>query len=202
MLVNYEKQTSTYTHYASLPLTARPLDLLYSIFFASHIPATLIIDLQALYKPPRYLRGPIEFYIGMSRDPLIGVASGAFGDSSHLAWFKGFLLLELFFQLPVFILGLRGLYKGSHTIYLLLALYASSTATTTLACVFQVLQTPETTPETLAQNLPSVTDSQRLLLLSSYIPFFVIPFIMAVDMGMRVHKLVKIAIKKEEEKWE
>ena len=66
----------------------------------------------------------------MSRDPLVGVASGAFGDSSHLAWFKSFLLLELcglfsifktqlnpkhsrVFQLPVFFLGLRGLYKGT-----------------------------------------------------------------------------------------
>jgi EXPERA (EXPanded EBP superfamily) len=130
------------------------------------------------------------------------------------------------FQLPVFFIGARGLYKGfyyhllsqwdyshsfkkiltpnpsphsgSRTIYPLLALYASSTATTTLACVFQVLQTPETTPETLAQNLPSITPDQRLMLLSSYIPFFLIPFIMAVDMGIRSYKLVKIAIKKEE----
>ena len=97
-----------------------------------------------------------------------------------------------------FIYSLGNLVSGSRTIYPLLALYASSTATTTLACVFQVIQTPETTAETLAQNLPSITADQRFLLLSSYIPFFLIPFIMAVDMGMRVHKLVKIAIKKEE----
>jgi hypothetical protein len=36
MLVNYEKQTTTtYTRYASLPLTARPLDFFYFIFFAA-----------------------------------------------------------------------------------------------------------------------------------------------------------------------
>lgn len=205
----------------------------------SHIPATLIIDLHGLYKAPSYLRGPIEFYIGMSRDPLVGVASGAFGDSSHLAWFKSFLLLELcvflhlqqiqnqlmlvFQILPVtcilpgftrivqrYVLHLKHWHtmyphpnrSGSRTIYPLLALYAASTATTTLACVFQILQTPETTPETQAQNLPSITASQRLLLLSSYIPFFLIPLIMAVDMGVRVHKLVKFAVKKQEEKWE
>jgi hypothetical protein len=199
-----------------------------------------MLDLHALFIAPSYLRGPVEWYIGMSRDPLVGVSSGAFGDSSHLAhlgWFKSFLVLELYglffhhhhtthlnpkysrvFQLPVFFLGIRGLYKGfyhlfvpsiffiltrnprsgSRTIYPLLALYASSTATTTLACVFQILQTPETTPETLAQNLPSITADQRLFLLSNYIPFFLIPLIMAVDMGIRVHKLVKVAIKKEE----
>ena len=92
----------------------------------------------------------------------------------------------------------RNPHSGSRTIYPLLALYASSTATTTLACVFQVLQTPETTSETLAQNLISITADQRLMILSSYIPFFLIPFIMAVDMGMRTYELVKIATKKEE----
>jgi len=201
MLVNYEKQTTTYTTYASLPLTARPLDFFYFIFFLSHIPSTLLFDPHALFTALRYLRGPVEWYIEISHDPLVGVLSGALGDSSHrahLSWFKSFLILELLFQLPVFFIGARGLYKGCRTIYPLLALYASSTATTTLACVFHILQTPKTTPETLAQNLPSITPDQRLMLLSSYIPYFLIPFIMAVDMGIRTYKLVKIAIKKEE----
>jgi hypothetical protein len=92
----------------------------------------------------------------------------------------------------------RNTHSGSRTIYPLLALYASSTATSTLACLFQILQTPETTPESLAQNLPSITPDQRLMLLSSYIPYFLIPLIMAVDMGMRTYELVKFAIKKEE----
>ena len=34
------------------------------------------------------------FYVGMSRDPLIGGAMGFFGDSSHFVWFKSFLMLE------------------------------------------------------------------------------------------------------------
>lgn len=54
-----------------------------------------MLDLHALFKAPSYLRGPIEWYIAMSRDPLVGVSSGAFGDSSQLAWFKSFLFLEL-----------------------------------------------------------------------------------------------------------
>ena len=58
-----------------------------------------MLDLHALFRAPDYLRGPIEWYIGMSRDPLVGVSSGAFGDSTHLAhlaWFKSFLVLELY----------------------------------------------------------------------------------------------------------
>src|SRR6266567_3642657 len=34
MLVNYEKQNGVYKRYSQLPLTARPLDLLYFLFFA------------------------------------------------------------------------------------------------------------------------------------------------------------------------
>ena len=69
------------------------------------------------------------FYINMSKDPLIGGVAGVFGDSTHLMWFKTFIVLEAYvsvhssilyalichsrlFQVPVFILGLRGLYKG------------------------------------------------------------------------------------------
>ncbi|KAF8159552.1 hypothetical protein B0H34DRAFT_703921 [Crassisporium funariophilum] len=202
MLINYEKQNGTYARYAHLPLTARPLDLLYFLFFAIHIPATLVIDLQALYPAalvPSLLRAPLDFYIGMSRDPLIGGVVGAFGNSEHLVWFKTFLYLEALFQLPVFVLGLRGLYKGSRTIYPLLTLYAASSATTTLACIAAVLSTPETTPLLLAKNVASVTATQRLLLLSSYVPFFLIPLMMAVDMSVRVGKLVKAGIRSEEE---
>jgi hypothetical protein len=47
-----------------------------------------------------------------------------------------------------------------------------------------------------------ITQEQRLLLLSSYVPFFLIPLIMAVDMSMRVAKLAKKGMEAEnEEKW-
>lgn len=36
------------------------------------------------------------FYVGMSRDPLIGGAMGFFGDSSNFVWFKSFLMLEAY----------------------------------------------------------------------------------------------------------
>ncbi|KDR80626.1 hypothetical protein GALMADRAFT_240968 [Galerina marginata CBS 339.88] len=205
MLVNYEKQTGAYSRYAQLPLTARPLDLLYFLFFAMHLPASLIIDLQYIYPPqlvPGFLRGLLDMYIDMSRDPLIGGVHGAFGDSGHLMWFKTFLVLEAVFQIPVFVLGLRGLYKGSQSIYPLLVLYGASSATTTLACITAVLQTPELTDIALSRGVAAVTSQQRLMLLSSYVPFFLVPLIMAADMAFRVSTLVRKGIKmEEEEKW-
>lgn len=83
----------------------------------------------------------------------------------------------------------------SRAIYVLILLYGASTATTTLPCVAVIFQTPDTTASTIAQNIASVTSAQRLLLLSSYIPFLLIPLIMAVDMAFRVLNLVEAGVR-------
>ncbi|KAI0690335.1 transmembrane protein 6/97 [Cytidiella melzeri] len=174
-----------------IPLKKRPLDLIYFLFFAMHIPATLLIDLQALY-PARLTPSAIaqlpHLYIAMSKDPLI---TGAFSNSDAYVWFKPFLILEAIFQLPIFVLGMRGLLRGSHSIYILLLIYGASTTTTTLPCLAVVLATPTTSAETIAANIASVTVQQRLSLLSSYIPFFLVPLLITVDMAFRVLALVR-----------
>lgn len=120
----------------------------------------------------------------------------------------------------MFVIGLLGLWKGtsrhdtgeleldyngavstlgSRSIYVLLLVYAASTTTTTLPCLSVILSTPisatplrmaevaSTTAKTVALTL---TAEQRLLLLSSYIPFFLVPLVMTVDMASRVQSLV------------
>ncbi|KAI0083842.1 transmembrane protein 6/97 [Irpex rosettiformis] len=173
------------------PLRERPLDFAYFLFFALHIPATLLIDLQALY-PQSLVPGIIaqlpKFYISMSKDPLI---SGAFSGSDAFIWFRTFLTLEAIFQLPVFVLGMRGLLRGSRAIYVLLLIYGASTATTTLPCIAVVFTTPITSAETVAANIASISAEQRLLLLTSYIPFFLMPLLITVDMASRVLTLVR-----------
>ncbi|KAJ7587995.1 transmembrane protein 6/97, partial [Mycena floridula] len=149
------------------PLTARPLHLVYFIFFATHIPASLLIDLQALFGAPfPYL---IEWYISMSGDPLI---SGMLRGNSDLVWFQTFLWLEMLFQVPVFFLGMWGLLKENQSIYMLLVVYGASTATTTLPCIFYIVSKAD-----------KVTSFQLLTLLGSYIPFFLIPLMICVDMA-------------------
>lgn len=55
---------------------------------------------------------------------------------------------------------------------------------------------------TLDNPVGALTQEQRLMLLSGYVPFFLVQLIMAVDMAMRVGKLVQKAVKVEEEnKW-
>lgn len=202
MVIHLEKKPTTSK--AVPPLTARPLDLLYAIFFAFHIPASIFLDLQYFYPKwtiPPFMRSLIPLYVQMSNDPLVGGLAGFFGDNSHLLWFKTFLYLEALFQVPVFFIGLYGLYKGSKSIYVLLIIYGASTATTTLPCILYFLQVPRLASGVLATpGVESLTTEQLILLLSSYIPFFLIPLLMAVDMAYRVLGLVKTGVKAE--KWE
>jgi sigma intracellular receptor 2 len=176
-------------------------------------------------------------YVSMSGDPLIGRAMGILGNGSELAWFKSFIYLEAYvslspflcppligptsrtycslFQLPVFVLGARGLWRGkrpvclSYTpppyvvnhisdspgIYSLLVLYGASTCTTTLACVATIIGTPTTSATTIAQKVISITLEQRVLLLCSYVPFFIIPLCIAVDMALRLQKLASAGVR-------
>ncbi|KAG1842152.1 transmembrane protein 6/97 [Suillus subalutaceus] len=187
------------------PITSRPLDLVYFAFFLVHIPATLLIDLQALYPPsltPYFIRALPQLYVQMSNDPLIGNVLGMLGDSQPFVWFKTFLAVEAYdlFQLPVFVLGARGLWRDSRSIYVLLLIYAASTTTTTLPCLSVLMTTPTTSAQTITDKVVSVTTSQRFLLLSSYIPFFIIPFIMTIDMASRLSKLVMTAMDAADDK--
>ncbi|KAI0709661.1 transmembrane protein 6/97 [Cerioporus squamosus] len=170
-----------------VPLAKRPRDLAYFFFFLIHIPTTLLVDAQPLY--PQWLSSIIsglpKYYVDMSNDPLLGSALGYYGEARRQAynWFRWYLIMEVVFQLPVFLIALRGLWRGTTSIYLLLLIYGASTATTTLACIADVLATPVT---------PTPTRTPTLLLLSSYIPFFIAPFIIAIDMAFRLHKLVSV----------
>ncbi|KAJ3799849.1 transmembrane protein 6/97 [Lentinula aff. detonsa] len=171
---------------ARVPLTSRPLDFVYFCFFLNHIPASILLDFQKFY-PAAYVPSSIvgirQWWIDISADPL--VAAAARGDNllhGELVWFGCFAWLELLFQFPVFILGMRGLWNGSRSIYVLMLAYGASTATTVLPCIVYFLQ-----------EHPNMTPAHRLMLLSSYVPFLLVPLMMTVDMGFRVYNIVASA---------
>jgi EXPERA (EXPanded EBP superfamily) len=85
--------------------------------------------------------------------------------------------------------------SDSPAIYGLLAFYGASTATTTLACIAMIIDVPTTSAATFAQNVVSITSEQRVLLLCSYVPFFIIPLCIGVDMALRLHKLASAGIR-------
>ena len=83
-----------------------------------HTFATVVVDLQAIYPPhliPDPMKEIVDYYLTTYNDPLIGGVMGFFGpakaESFH--WFRTFVIMEAWWQLPVFLLGMRGLYKGT-----------------------------------------------------------------------------------------
>lgn len=120
---------------------------------------------------------------------------------------QSFIILEVLFQVPVFFLGVRGLWKresplalfpplslsltlltstpwpldcaGDASIWPLLAIYGASSSTTTFACLATVL------------TMPGIKTEHLVKLLASYVPFFLVPLAMAVDYGMRLTSLVR-----------
>jgi hypothetical protein len=116
-----------------------------------------------------------------------------------------FLHCEVFGMVRIFYLFFWAKHKfkdtpsDSRSIYPLLLIYAASTSTTTLACLSLILSTPLTSPSTLAEGVISITGAQRSMLLSSYIPFFLVPLLMSFDMAGRVARLVRLGIKAEQD---
>jgi hypothetical protein len=88
--------------------------------------------------------------------------------------------------------------SDSPGIYGLLALYGASTCTTILACIATIIDIPTTSAAAtfkFAQKVTSITSEQRVLLLCSYVPFFIIPLCIGVDMTFRLHKLASAGIR-------
>jgi len=77
-------------------------------------------------------------------------------------------------------------------------LYGASTATTTYACIAAIIDFPTTSAATIAQKAVSVTSRQRVILLVNYIPFFIIPLVIAVDMAFRLQKLASAGVRAQE----
>jgi len=88
-------------------------------------------------------------------------------------------LVSRLFQLPVFFIATRALWIGPpklETYYPLMLAYSASSCTTTFGCI------------AVLWSSTGPTQFQMSLLLGSYIPFFLVPFGMAIDMALRLTK--------------
>ena len=85
------------------------------------------------------------------------------------------------------------------SIYVLLLIYGASTTTTLFPCLAVLLTTPITSPETITAKAISITSEQRTLLLSSYIPFLIIPLTLTIDMAFRVLRLAQAGVAAEKQ---
>lgn len=93
----------------------RTVDWILYCYFLSHIPITLLLDLQAIY-PPNWVPQPLlditTRYIDILNDPLMNPIKNV-----HMYWFKSFVFCEAFLQLPFFFIAAYGVYHSKLIIY-------------------------------------------------------------------------------------
>ncbi|KAJ8600154.1 hypothetical protein CTAYLR_010758 [Chrysophaeum taylorii] len=135
-----------------LPITLRHV---YILYFASHIPATLFLDSQALLPRdafPRFATDLADFHVRRHGDVLM---------ADPPLWFKSLVACEFFVQLPFFFVALWALFyeKYSPTVSMLFVAYGAHVATTLVPILATFLASP---------GVPS-------LLFAIYAPYFIIP---------------------------
>lgn len=83
------------------------MDQILYYYFISHIPITLLFDLQAIYPKtwvPQLLLDTNTRYVDILNDPFMNATL-----NTHLYWFKSFVFCEAFLQLPFFFIAIYGI---------------------------------------------------------------------------------------------
>ncbi|XP_015240491.1 PREDICTED: transmembrane protein 97 [Cyprinodon variegatus] len=154
-------------------MALRVLEIIFFFYFASHIPITLLIDLQALlpgHVYPQPLRDLLSWYAEEFKDPMVL-------DPPH--WFKSFVFCEAVLQMPFFPIAAYAFLKGGCTwIRTPAILYSTHVATTLIPILAHILfhQFP-TKPHPGPQ-----TDRERWLLVSIYAPYLLVPLLLLLTM--------------------
>ncbi|XP_062031648.1 sigma intracellular receptor 2 [Lepus europaeus] len=159
------------------PTVRRFLECLMGLYFLTHIPITLFLDLQMVLPEELYaveFRNLLQWYAEEFRDPLV---------QDPPEWFKSFVFCELVFQLPFFPIAAYAFFKGScRWIRTPAIIYAAHTMTTVIPILSTLLFEDFSSvgagfraqgPETLAE---------RLVLVSVYAPYLLIPLILLLFM--------------------
>ncbi|KAJ2078960.1 Transmembrane protein 97 [Coemansia sp. RSA 988] len=143
------------------------LDKLYLWYFVSHIPITLLIDVQPLLPPsmiPQMLLGLNRLLTDTLGDPFMIVGLG----HPELVWFRSMLVCELALQLPFFFYAVWALWTDCPRRHLALLVYGVHVSTTMVPVL-----------GTLVRGEINRTCGERMLLASIYLPYLLIPLSMA-----------------------
>ena len=132
-------------------------------FFASHIPATLLVDAQALLPScmfPGFARNMLSDFIARFNDPLMG---GALRAPPENVWFLSLIATELVLQLPFFFVALYAFLYRREWIRLPLVAYGGFVSATMVPILSELY---------FARSLNT---SQRVALLGMYLPYLLVP---------------------------
>ncbi|XP_073674299.1 sigma intracellular receptor 2 [Garra rufa] len=151
----------------------RVLEIIFFLYFLSHIPITLMVDLQPLLPEhlyPSELKNLLQWYAAEFKDPMM---------MDPPFWFKSFVFCEAFVQLPFFPIAAYAFLKGGcKWIRTPAIIYSVHVATTLIPILSHVLfynfpTAPHPGPQTL---------KERLTLVSIYAPYLIIPVMILLTM--------------------
>ncbi|XP_008064908.2 transmembrane protein 97 [Carlito syrichta] len=154
----------------------RCVELLLGLYFLSHIPITLFMDLQVVLPRELYpaeFRNLLKWYSKEFKDPLL---------QDPPVWFKSFLFCELVFQLPFFPFATYAFFKGSCKWIRIPAILYSVHTMTTLIPILSTLLFEDFSKASGFKGQRPETLHERLTLVCVYAPYILIPFILLLFM--------------------
>ncbi|KAM8977799.1 sigma intracellular receptor 2 [Pelodytes ibericus] len=151
----------------------RLLEWIFFFYFFSHIPITLLVDLQAILPSnlyPQELRDLMKWYVVTFKDHLM---------MNPPAWFLSFVYCEGILQLAFFPVASYAFFKGGcKWIRIPAIVYSAHVATTVIAIIAHVLF-----GEFQKYNdVDPPNQKERLTLVSIYAPYLVIPLLLLLTM--------------------
>ncbi|XP_032136976.1 sigma intracellular receptor 2 [Sapajus apella] len=158
------------------PATRRCVEWLLGLYFLTHIPVTLFLDLQAVLPRELYpveFRNLLKWYAKEFKDPLL---------QELPAWFKSFLFCELVFQLPFFPIATYAFLKGSCKWIRTPAIIYSVHTMTTLIPILSTFLFEDFSKASGFKGQGPETLHERLTLVSVYAPYLLIPFVLLIFM--------------------
>ncbi|XP_061912673.1 glucocorticoid modulatory element-binding protein 1 isoform X4 [Entelurus aequoreus] len=151
----------------------RLLEILFFLYFASHIPITLFIDLQTVlpdYIYPQTLKDVVHVYAEKLNDPMV---------LDPPEWFRSFIVCEALFQTPFFPVAAYAFFKGGcQWIRTAAIVYSSHVATTLVPILSHILfhEFPVDGPR------GPQTPRERWMLASIYFPYLLVPVLLLCTM--------------------
>ncbi|KAJ2492424.1 Transmembrane protein 97 [Coemansia sp. RSA 2050] len=146
------------------------MDIVYFVYFVSHIPITLLIDAQPLVPAglvPKALLSLTGFLTDVLGDPFMVVGPRARSD---MTWFRSLLASELLLQMPFFFYAAWALWTNCPRRHLPLLVYGVHVATTMIPIL-----------GTLYRGDIDRPCGTRAMLAGIYMPYLLIPLAIAYE---------------------
>eukprot|EP00735_Rhodelphis_limneticus_P008619 TRINITY_DN21738_c0_g1::TRINITY_DN21738_c0_g1_i1::g.1224::m.1224 TRINITY_DN21738_c0_g1::TRINITY_DN21738_c0_g1_i1::g.1224 ORF type:complete len:179 (+),score=23.10,sp/Q5BJF2/TMM97_HUMAN/38.99/8e-28,DUF2781/PF10914.3/7.8e-33 TRINITY_DN21738_c0_g1_i1:68-604(+) len=148
---------------------SRPFDLILLAYFGSHIPITLLIDIQAIFPKEYFPESAVETvrWFGSAESPFYD----PFYREPHgpPTWYRGIIWIELFCQFPFFFYAFYSILVGNKSVRGPAVIYGAHVATTLIPILAEVWFNGVTHGLSLAQ---------QCTLTAVYAPYFIIPFLL------------------------